>query len=59
MSAAPNASLGKYWASGIEQTSKSLLFQVENRRGACIDIAGVASSILATPTIFFPFKQYF
>ncbi len=52
MFAAPNASLGKYWANDIKQTSKSLFFQVENEGRPCIDIAGVASSILATPTIF-------
>ncbi len=52
MLAAPVAPLGKYWASEIGQTSKLLFFQVENRMGSCIDIAGVASSILATPTIF-------
>ncbi len=52
MFAAPIGPLGKYWASDIEQTSKSLFFHVENEGRPCIDIAGVASSILATPTIF-------
>ena len=46
MFAVPNASLGKYWASGIDQASKSLFFQVENEGRPCIDIAGVANSIL-------------
>ena len=52
MLAGPNAPLGKSWASGIEKTAKSLFFQVENEGRPCLDIAGVASSILATPTIF-------
>ncbi len=52
MFAPPSALLGKYRASGIEATAKSLFFQVKNEGRPCIDIAGVASSILATPTIF-------
>ena len=47
MFAAQLVPLGKYWASDISQMSKSLFFQVENEGGACIDIAGVANSILA------------
>ncbi|MBA2636070.1 MAG: hypothetical protein H0U83_05200 [Sphingomonas sp.] len=48
----PFAPLGKYWASGIGQTAKSLFFKIEKEGRPCIDIAGVASSILATPIIF-------
>ena len=59
MLAVLKASVGNYWASGIDETSNSLSFGVESEGRPCIDIAGVASSILATPTIFSPFKQYF
>ena len=44
--------LGKCWARALDQNFNYL----ENNRkigaSSCIDIAGVASSILATPTIF-------
>ncbi len=44
--------LGKFWANADRKQVKVLKFQVENCSARCIDIAGVASSILATPTIF-------
>ena len=54
MFAPADASLGKDWASRMEKTPRALLFQVESESRPCIDIAGVASSILATPTSFAP-----
>jgi len=44
--------LGKYWASAPTAMTNSLNYRLECGACHCIDIAGVASSILATPTIF-------
>ena len=43
--------LGKYWASTPVAAAKSLNKNAESGVSHRIDIAGVASSILATPTI--------
>ena len=44
--------LGTSWARGGWGEAKSLSDNANFRPSSCIDIAGVASSILATPTIF-------
>jgi hypothetical protein len=44
--------LGIFWARAKEKTSKMLIYNQNNITTPGIDIAGVASSILATPTIF-------
>lgn len=43
--------LGKYWANASNQLNKLMFFNAETSPARRIDIAGVASSILATPTI--------
>ena len=48
--------LGTSWARGNWDEHKSLIEQAKSSATSCIDIAGVASSILATPTIFSPFN---
>ena len=44
--------LGTCWARDEASVSKLLLQSQNLATASCIDIAGVASSILATPTIF-------
>jgi len=46
--------LGKYWAGAPAVTANPLNNHPESARCHRIDIAGVASSILATPTIKSP-----
>ena len=43
--------LGKYWANASSQLNKLMFFNAETSPARCLDIAGVASSILATPTM--------
>ena len=47
---------GKFWAQGPRSLSNILIYNANNAARHCIDIAGVASSILATPTIKKPAK---
>ena len=41
---------GKFWARTPKATPKIMIYKANNVGRHCIDIAGVASSILATPT---------
>ena len=50
--------LGKYWASASAVTANSLKDNQESGVFHRVDIAGVASSILATPTIKTPLFQW-
>lgn len=43
--------LGKYWAPPPLYETNSLIYMTNVNTGYCIDIAGVGSSILPTPTI--------
>lgn len=43
--------LGKYWASASSHSAKFMLHNAKTASLHRLDIAGVASSILATPTM--------